>query len=299
VAYSPKAAGAATATESSQSAVSWAAIIAGAFAAATLTFVLFLVGSGLGLTIISPWTRESASLTTFAVSTAIWLIVTQWLSSGLGGYLAGRLRTRWTGIHTDETFFRDTVHGLLTWSLATMLMVFVLGSAVSSTVGNGVQALSTVASGAATGATAAAAGSDSTSLTSYMVTSLLRPADPTKLPSGAEGDAAATAQASSILMHAALVGSVTPDEKGYLSKMVAARTGLSVEDADARLNSVLAEIDKAKATAKEAADKARKASATFAILAALSMFIGAFIACVAAALGGRQRDEAEDAFLTR
>ena len=123
--------------ESSSSAVSWGAIIAGAFAAATLTFILMLLGSGLGLTMVSPWSNESASVTTFAVSTAIWLVIVQWLSSGLGGYLTGRLRTKWVGIHTDETFFRDTAHGFMAWALATLLVVFVLGSALSSAIGTG------------------------------------------------------------------------------------------------------------------------------------------------------------------
>lgn len=286
-------------TESSRSAVNWGPIVAGAFAAATLTFVLMLVGSGLGLTMVSPWSHESASLSTFAVSTAIWLIVTQWLASGLGGYLTGRLRTRWVGIHTDETFFRDTAHGLLMWALATMLMVFVLGSAVSSAIGTGAQALTTVGSGASIAATvAAAANTSGADLTSYMVSSLLRPADPARLASGAEGDTAAAAQVTSILTHGAVSGTITPEDKAYLSKIVAAGAGISEGDATARVNGVLAEMDKAKTTAKDAADKARKASATFAILAALSMFIGAFIACVAAALGGRQRDEAETASTT-
>ena len=160
--------------ESSSSAVSWGSIIAGAFAAATLTFMLMLLGSGLGLTMVSPWSNESASITTFAVSTAIWLVIVQWLSSGLGGYLTGRLRTKWVGIHTDETFFRDTAHGFMAWALATLLVVSVLGSALSSVIGTGVQAASTVASGAALGASAGATANTETSggtdVTSYLLT---------------------------------------------------------------------------------------------------------------------------------
>ncbi|TIN14647.1 MAG: hypothetical protein E5Y31_31880, partial [Mesorhizobium sp.] len=100
-------------TESSAPAVSWGPIIAGAFGAATLTLILMLLGSGLGLTMVSPWSSSNVSVTTFAASTAAWLVVVQWLSSGVGGYLAGRLRTKWVGIHTDEVFFRDTAHGFL------------------------------------------------------------------------------------------------------------------------------------------------------------------------------------------
>jgi hypothetical protein len=72
------------------------------------------------------------SATSFAVTSAIWLIVTQWLSSGFGGYVAGRLRTRWIGTHTHEVFFRDTAHGLITWAVATVLVAAVLAGAMQS-----------------------------------------------------------------------------------------------------------------------------------------------------------------------
>ena len=289
--------------ESSASAVNWGAIIAGAFAASTLTFFLMLVGSGLGLTMVSPWSNESASITTFAVSTAIWLVIVQWLSSGLGGYLTGRLRTKWVGVHTDETFFRDTAHGFLAWALATLVVVGVLGSALTAVVGTGVQAASTVASGAAMGASAGATANAGTSggsdVTSYFVDELFRPTDPTRLAApGAEGDATAAAQASRILVTSAAAGEVSADDKAYLGQLVSARTGLSQPDATARVDAVLAKIEQAKVAAQEAADTARKAGATFALVGALSLIIGAFIASAAAALGGKQRDDEEILYLT-
>jgi hypothetical protein len=286
----------ATPVESSTSAVNWGPIIAGAFAASTLTFILMLLGSGLGLTMVSPWSNESASVSTFAVSTAIWLVIVQWLSAGLGGYLTGRLRTKWVGIHTDETFFRDTAHGFMAWALATLLVVFVLGSALSAAIGTGVQAASTVASGAAmgasAGATASASDATATDATSYFVDTLFRPADLSRLAApGAEGDAAATTQASRILVASAAAGEMSGPDKAYLAQLVVARTGLSQEDATARVDAVLAQVEQAKVTAQQAADTARKAGATFALVGALSLVIGAFIASAAAAVGGRQRDD--------
>lgn len=288
--------------ESFQSAVSWGLIVAGAFTAASFTLILMLLGSGLGLTMASPWSGQSASVTTFAVSTAIWLVIVQWLSAGLGGYLTGRLRTKWVGIHTDETFFRDTAHGFMAWALATLLVAFMLGSALSSAVGTGVRAASTVASGAAMGASAgASSGARSgggTDATAYFVDTLFRPNDPSRLTApGAEGDAAAAAQASRILVASAAAGEVSPGDKAYLGQLVAARTGLSPADATARVDSVLAQADAAKLKAQRAADAARKAGATFALLGALSLVVGAFIASVAAALGGRQRDDEETLYL--
>jgi hypothetical protein len=51
---------------------------------------------------VSPWSWSNPSPTTFGMVAAIWLIITQWLASALGGYLAGRLRKKWVGIRTDE-----------------------------------------------------------------------------------------------------------------------------------------------------------------------------------------------------
>ncbi|TIW66119.1 MAG: hypothetical protein E5V60_13685, partial [Mesorhizobium sp.] len=265
-------------TESSSSAVNWGPIIAGAFAASTLTVMLLLLGSGLGLSMVSPWSAAGASATTFAVSTAVWLVVVQWLSSGVGGYLTGRLRTKWVGIHTDETYFRDTAHGFLAWALATLLVAGVLGSALSAALGSGVQAVSTVAAGAATGASAGAASKDSSAFdsTSYYVDALFRPADLTKLvDANPQNEAAATAQASRILLaSAANGGELAADDSAYLTQLVAARTGLPQADAKARVDAMMAKVKDAKIKAQQAADTARKAGASFALLGALSMVVG-------------------------
>ena len=122
--------------ESSASAVEWAAIVGGALAAVGISIILFTLGSGLGLSTVSPWSWSNPSPTTFGMVAGIWLIVTQWLASALGGYLTGRLRTKWVGIRTDEVFFRDTAHGFLAWALATVLMAtfFTLAASAVATV---------------------------------------------------------------------------------------------------------------------------------------------------------------------
>jgi hypothetical protein len=175
--------------ESSASAVEWAAIVGGALGAVGISIILFTLGSGLGLSTLSPWSWSNPSPTTFGVVAGIWLIVTQWLASGLGGYLTGRLRTKWVGIRTDEVFFRDTAHGFLAWALATVLV------------------------------------------------------------------------ATFITLAASAVAAVP----------------------EATTN--------AAAVSAEAAEQARKAAAAFSVFTALSLLVGAFIGCVAGALGGYHRDE--------
>jgi hypothetical protein len=251
-----------------------------------------LLGSGLGLTMISPWPSQSASATTVVVSAAIWLVVVQWISSCLGGYIAGRLRKRWSSLHTDEVVFRDSAHGLLAWAIATLVVITVLGSAASGLLGSGVQAASNVVGGVAKAGAEAATNANPNG---YVVDSLFRSSDPARINApGAEGDAAAVGQATRIITTSIANGEISADDKSYLATLIAARTGLSQADAEKRVNDTWAKVQSAKAKAQEATEKARKAGAMTALFGALSLVIGAFIAAVSAILGGKLRDEDED-----
>ena len=172
-----------TGADGAASAVSWGAIIGGAFVIASIGLMLAALGSGLGLASVSPWPNSGVSATTFGVMTAIWLIVVQWISSALGGYVAGRLRTRWTGLHTDEVHFRDTAHGFLAWAVAAVITAAVLASAVSSLVGGAARGATSLAGsavqGAAQGASQGATQSGgSVDPTAYLVDSLFRRQQP-------------------------------------------------------------------------------------------------------------------------
>ncbi|MGO7300300.1 hypothetical protein ELI00_08790 [Rhizobium ruizarguesonis] len=291
----------ATPVESSKSAMTWGPIFGGAAAAIGVTLILLLLGSGVGLTMVSPWSGQSSSLSTVGVTAAIWLVVVQWLSSGLGGYITGRLRTKWAAVHTDEVFFRDTAHGFISWALATIFVAGFLASSLTSFAGAGAQAVGSAATAAGTAATAAGTAASSTASTSdlptaYFTDALLRPE---QARAGATSDdASATAEVSRILLNGAAAGQIADDDKAYLATIVSARTGLSEADARTRVDTVLKRIDDAKVAAQKAADEARKAASTTALLGALSLLIGAFIASAAAAFGGSQRDEEEDLIVT-
>lgn len=120
-------------------AVSWSAVLAGATGSAALSLILLLLGTGIGLSAVSPWSHVGVSATAFGITTVVWLTVTQLLSSGVGGYLAGRLRTKWVAVHTDEVYFRDTAHGFLSWAVASLATAALLTSAIASILGVGVQ----------------------------------------------------------------------------------------------------------------------------------------------------------------
>ena len=286
----------ATPVESSRSAIAWGPIFGGAVAATGISLILILFGSGLGLTMVSPWSSESASAATVGITAAIWLVVVQWLSAALGGYLTGRLRTKWAAVHTDEVFFRDTAHGFVSWAVATVFVAGFLASSLGSLAGAGAQAVETAAATAGIAGSAAAAsssnGGSADAATSYFTDALLRPQ---QVQARAQNDdAAATAEVSRILLNGAVQGGVPENDKAYLAAIVSARTGLSPQESRNRVDAVLKRVDDAKVAAQVAADKARKAAATTALVGSLSLLVGAFISCAAAALGGRQRDEEED-----
>ena len=105
----------------SHSAISWSAILGGAVAALAASLALLVLGAGLGLVTTSPWQNFNDAAADFTIKAAIWLIFMQWVSSVLGGYLTGRLRTKWRDVPADEIHFRDSAHGFLAWALATVL----------------------------------------------------------------------------------------------------------------------------------------------------------------------------------
>jgi hypothetical protein len=258
------------AAESPGSSVSWPAIFAGAVVAAGLTLILIGIGAGIGFASASPWTG-GPSAATFTIVAGIWLIVTQWLSAGIGGYITGRLRTRWIGVHTHEVFFRDTAHGLVAWALAAVVGAGLLIAAGSSALGSGAR----LAGGAVRSASEAAQ--------PYDADMLLRRISPeTGVASAGGNDPHGEVQR--ILLKDAAAGSLSVEDHDYLVHLVAARTGLTQEEAQKRVDQISAQV-------KDAADKARKSAAAFALFSAFSMLLGAFIAAAAAALGGQQRDE--------
>ena len=289
------------------SAVSWEAILAGAAAAAALSLILLVLGTGLGLSAVSPWSQTGVTATTLGVSTILWITLTQIIASGMGGYLAGRLRVKWAAVHTDEVYFRDTAHGFLAWAIASLATAALLTSVIGAIVGGGVQAGASVAGGAVSAATtgaAATAGSqtaktaDSTGPMGYLMDSMFRKDASAQTPAAtsASGDTAASssAEVARIFMNSIGTGALPADDLRYVGQVVAQRTGLTQPEAEKRVSDMYARAQTqwrdAQTTAKQAADTARKASSYAALWLFVSLLIGAFFASLAATFGGRQRD---------
>jgi hypothetical protein len=257
--------------EPSVSGVSWPAIAAGAVASLALTLVLLSLGTGLGLAAVSPWGNSGVSTTTFKIGTGLYFIVMAMISSAVGGYLAGRLRTKWTGVHSTEVYFRDTAHGLLAWAFASVLGGVLLASPASSLVG-----------GAASGGTQAVASSNSSGPMEGYVDTLLRSDTPAAQNAGNPADSRGElVRLFTTSFHNGT--DLSPADRTYVAKVVSARTGLSQADADKRVTEVTTQV-------KSDLDIARKNAMQLAIWLALSLFIGAFSASLAATEGGGLRD---------
>ena len=248
--------------------VSWAAVTAGAIVSCALTLVLLAFGIGLGLSVVSPWSGAGVSATTFKIGTGLYLIVIAMLSSSIGGYLAGRLRTRWIGVHSDEVYFRDTAHGFVAWALASVLGAVLLASPAGSLIG-----------GSASGISHGAVMSSSGPMDGYVDT-LLRSDTPAPQANGNESRGEMLRLFGSSFSNG---GSLKPADRDYVSKVVAARTGLSQTDASARVDQVVTQ-------AKADLDATRKATAQLAFWLTASLLIGAFCASLAATEGGGLRD---------
>jgi hypothetical protein len=256
------------APEAAISAVSWGAILAGGLAAAALTLILVAFGAGVGFSSISAWSA-TASTTTFHVATGLYFIVTAMIASSVGGYLAGRLRTRWTGAHTREVFFRDTAHGFLAWSFATVLGAAVLGSAASALAGGATSTLTHVSG-------------QSAGLLDGYVDSLVR-GDPSA-PTASADMSAARAETGRIFATAFQNGGDFQGlDRAYLAQLVAARTGITPTQAEERVSATIER-------AKVAVDTARKAAAQLSLWLTASLLVGAFAASLAAIEGGGLRD---------
>lgn len=285
------------------SGVSWGAVLAGATAAASLSLILLLLGVGFGLSSVSPWSGEGISATTLSFSAIIWITFMSLAASGVGGYMAGRLRTKWAGVRSDEVYFRDTAHGLLAWGISTLAMATLLASATSAIIGGGAKAGAEVVGGIASTASTAVAGSadaladqsDADTL-DYFIDSLFRSdASPSDQDEDAQSGSRTAAEVSRIFVNSLAEGEGLPDEDlRHVARLVSQQTNLTQQQAENRVTEIyertqerLEELDTA---IREAADEAKRASAYASLWLSVALLIGAFVASLAATYGGRQRD---------
>jgi hypothetical protein len=221
---------------------------------------------------VSPFSSAGLSTTAVGFGALLYLCITEIISSGVGGYLAGRLRTKWVDLHSDEVYFRDTAHGFLAWSVALVMSAAFLTAAAAGMVGASASATSS--------ATDSRLETAALEANRYYIDSLFRGGRATT----AAEDVAAKADAAAVFAHAITNRTaLSPDDRNYVADLISARTGINHNEAEARVANVF-ERDLA------AADLARKSVAHSLYWLFVALLLGAFTASFAATIGGRRRD---------
>jgi hypothetical protein len=277
----------------SWSGLSWSAIIAGVFTATAVSFIFVALGSGIGLSLASPFST-SPSAGTLTVLGALWLVFVQAVGFATGGYVAGRLRREPMPVHTSETNFRDAASGLIVWAIGVAVTSLLLAATAEKA---GSAAATTFT--AAVGAAAAGASGQSSSI-DYFSDTLLRtnPQTPSATGGAASGGAAATAtalddramhaQVNRILITAVTTNNLVSDDRAYLAQIVSARTGMTTDDGQKRVDDV---VNRARAAVTQATETARKAAEYLSFWTFMSLLFGAACATLGGMLGGDLRDD--------
>lgn len=264
--------------------VDWAAILAGGIFALAVSFLLISFGASLGLSLASPYRGEGISAAWFAIAAGIWLAWVMVVGFGAGGYLCGRMRRRAGDANPDEVEARDGIHGLMVWATGAIVGTVLAASGAGGFISVGASAANTVTELAG----------DALS-TDYFADMMLRDsATDGAAASGPEAADIAPAvqqEIATIITRGVTTGEMIERDRSYLAEIVAANTSLEQDAARTRVDETVAEIDAARAAARDAAEQARIAGVIFAFIAASTLLIGAVTAFFAAAAGGHHRDQ--------
>jgi hypothetical protein len=266
----------------------------GAVLAAAISFVLLTFGAAIGLSATSPWPNSGVSTKLIATLALLWAMMQQIGAFMVGGYVAGRMRSRWREPTQHEVEFRDGLHGGLVWAVG----IVIAAALVMATAGAAAKTGADLA-GKAAGAVAVSAGDPMDAV----LDSMLRPATVAQAASSSGPAAAATPPAAAaarargvggdesrsemarLLASAVASGSLSEQNRNYLTQLVAQRSGLSQPEAERRVNEAFT-------AAREAADKARKAAILTGFVTAASLIVSFGAAWWAAMRGGQHRDNA-------
>lgn len=251
--------------------VEWGPIVAGAVAAAALSFVLLTAGAAIGLSLVSPYPSQSYGKSAATVATA-WALVVTIGSFLVGGYIAGRLRLTWGEGNPDEVEFRDGVHGFVVWSLSIMIAGMLATFAGSATTMVGPQV-----------GKASVYSSDRGSLLALPVDTMLRSSQGAPAAPWQSASADLRDEVTRVLVTSIAAGQLAAPDRTYLAHVVAHRAGVAPADAEKR-------VDAAYAEANRAVDQARKTVVMVGLVTTTALLFGLAATWYAAQRGGHHRD---------
>ncbi|MGO4670709.1 hypothetical protein [Bosea sp. 2RAB26] len=260
----------------------WSAIFGGAVLSAAITTIMAAFGSAIGLSLVSADTARSSGLTALTIAAGLWAIWITVSACSAGGYFAGRMRRPVTDASDHERHVRDGAHGLVVWAAGALIVAMIASSSLLG-----------AAKTAATGAAAATGGA--AALISQQVDPLGSALDSVMRSTGTTPPTAGEREeASRIFMTGLTSGKLDQADRDYIATRVAARMNIPQPEAQKKVDDAFAKLQQAKETAKQAAERARKAAVITAFMTAAVLLLGAAAAWMAAQLGGKHRDEEMD-----
>jgi hypothetical protein len=269
---------------------SWRPVLAGAVVAVSVIFFLLLLGSGLGLSLISVPEANATTAKNAVTLGAIYFFAAQAFGMAVGGYLTGRLMGPVLESE-DEELFHSTAHGLAVWAVvvvATATMVTISGLALTSSAASAAALF-----GSSTTSAARKAGGPEAN--NYWVDMLFRSpitASPAIAPTAQAIPDTARPEASRILTTGlANAERLNQDDHDQLVRLVSQSTGMTPAEAGARVDTVLNRMHQQEVDASE---MARRAAKVVSLWLAASLIFGGLVAAGAAVSGRWVDDKARD-----
>jgi hypothetical protein len=256
--------------------IAWGAVAAGVFLSLVTQLLLNLLGIGIGAATLGPiGSGENPDATSFSIGAAIWWTVAGIIAAYVGGHTAGRL----SGRPKEST---AGWHGLTAWAVTTLVVFWLLTTAIGGIIGGTLGALGNVAGGL--GQTAAQVAGPA----------LAGQADPfsrieEQIRANTGNDPQALRDAAVAAVRAALTGdpAQVQEARERSAQALARAQNISVDEARAQVTQYEAQyhqsVDQAKQKAAQAAETARKAASQGAIFGFVALVLGA----IAAWFGGR------------
>lgn len=259
--------------------VNWGAIIAGAVIALIIQFLLSLLGIGIGAATLDPASGDNPDAGTFSIVSAIWYALTGIIAAFAGGFIASRMSGR-------TLASSGALHGLTSWAVTTLFLIYLLTTAVGTLVGgalNGLGAIAgglgnTVATAAETAAPALADATDPFAGIKEQISQATGGTDPQALQNAAVS-----------AVRAAVTGDEAQAEQARetAAQALARSQNIPVEQARTQVEGYQQQYQATVQAAQEQATAAADAAASAASTGAIAAFFALLLGAVAAWFGGR------------
>ena len=253
--------------------VSWGAVFAGVVVALVVQVLLTMLGVGIGIATLDPGTGDNPAASTFSITAGIWYAVSGIIAAFIGGYIAARLSGRTVPM-------TGALHGLTTWAFTTLLVLYLLSTAIGAIVGGAFSGLASALGGLGQTVAQTAGPAIATADPLEAIESQVR-------ATGHDPEALNTAAVNAV--RGLLTGDrASADQARQQAADALARArGIPPDQAMQQVNQIEQQyrqtVDQAQQAATEAADTAASVVST----SALSAFVALVLGAIAGWFGGR------------